>query len=64
VVILFRRADDAIELVVEDDGCGIADAPRQGSLGRRLIAGFVQQAAGELTTQSSPEGTICRVLLR
>jgi two-component sensor histidine kinase len=64
ILILFQRVDGAIELIVEDDGCGGADRPRDGSLGRRLIAGFVQQAAGELSTRSSPEGTTCRVRLQ
>lgn len=64
IMILFQRAGDAVELIVEDDGCGITDKPRDGSLGHRLIAGFVQQAAGELSTESSAEGTTCRVLLR
>lgn len=64
IMIMLQRIDDAIELIVEDDGCGIADRPRDGSLGRRLIAGFVQQAGGELTTESSPDGTVCRLLFR
>lgn len=64
ILILFQRVDGAIELIVEDDGCGGADKRRDGSLGRRLIAGFVQQASGELSIQTSPEGTSCRVRLR
>lgn len=64
IVVSLRRAGTALELIVEDDGCGMADQPREGSLGRRLIAAFVREARGELKTETSPAGTRCTVLLR
>ena len=58
------RADKDLELVVEDDGCGMPAQPREGSLGRRLIGAFVREARGELATESSSAGTRCTIRLR
>lgn len=63
ITVTFRRSDPGYELVVQDDGCGLPPQPRDGSLGRRLIAAFVRDAKGELRTESSAEGTRCSVLL-
>lgn len=63
VVSLDAREGEAM-LTVEDDGCGIQAPPREGSLGRRLIAAFVRQAEGEFSTESSASGTRCSLVLR
>ncbi|MET0375491.1 MAG: histidine kinase dimerization/phosphoacceptor domain -containing protein [Rhizorhabdus sp.] len=64
VSISLAQVDGAIELVVQDDGCGLPVEPRAGSLGRRLISAFVREARGEMSVESSPTGTRCSVLLR
>ena len=64
VLVSFGRDGDGYALVVEDDGCGLPETPREGSLGRRLIAAFVHEAKGELVTESSGAGTRCTVRLR
>ena len=57
-------AGKGLDLVVADDGVGMAPETREGSLGRRLIAAFVREAKGELETESSSAGTRCIVRLR
>jgi two-component sensor histidine kinase len=64
ITVSLRCVDKGLDLVVEDDGRGMASQPREGSLGRRLIAAFVREARGELQTESSPAGTRCTVRLR
>jgi two-component sensor histidine kinase len=52
-------------LTVSDNGRGLPSAPRpksrDGGLGRRLIDGFVRQARGTISTESTPEGTTVTV---
>lgn len=64
ITVSFQPCERGYQLVVEDDGCGLPPQPRDGSLGRRLIAAFVREAKGELRTKSSAAGTRCTVLLR
>lgn len=64
ITVSLYPADKGLELVVEDDGRGMPTQPREGSLGRRLIAAFVREARGELQTESSSAGTRCTVRLR
>lgn len=64
ITVSLRKTNGKAELIVADDGCGLPEKVRDGSLGRRLIAAFVQQADGVLSTRSSSAGTSCRVLLR
>ena len=64
ITVSLQRSDKGMELRVEDNGCGIQGTPRDGSLGRRLIAAFVREAQGELVTESSSSGTRCTVRLR
>ena len=48
VRVAFHRAGDEIELSVTDDGIGLPETPRPGSIGMRLVEGLSRQLRGTL----------------
>ncbi len=49
VEVQFRREGDRIALSVYDDGVGLPEAPRAGSIGMRLVDGLARQLRGTFT---------------
>lgn len=60
ISVRFSTKDDDCELVVYDDGIGIPEAVREGTLGMQLVNALVSQLAGRLE-YSIDSGTRCRV---
>ena len=53
----FSNHPDGYRLVIADNGKGISEPPRPGSLGLRLVEGLTRQADAEMQTETGPEGT-------
>lgn len=53
VRVSFSRGDDAMELAVTDDGVGMPDELRAGSIGMRLVDSLARQLRGTLTVTST-----------
>jgi two-component system, sensor histidine kinase PdtaS len=63
IAIRLNRADEILELVVSDDGCGLPENPRpvkEKGLGRKIIKSLVAQLGGELRYETY-NGTTVRV---
>jgi two-component system NarL family sensor kinase len=69
VRVAVARIRDGVELVVQDDGCGIADARMRqalldGHIGLAAVSERVQALGGRLTISSSPAtGTAIHITL-
>jgi len=57
-------AEGHITLRVSDDGCGMPEKLRSGSLGHRLIDNFARRASGDPSITSSSAGTVFQLVLR
>jgi two-component sensor histidine kinase len=62
ITVSFERIDGLMCLVISDNGSGITTAPRDGSLGLRLIRNFAQQVGGTLSI-SGESGTRISLIL-
>lgn len=63
VSVSFKRTGDGLKLDVSDDGCGMAEERRRGSLGLALIDSLVRQADGTMQNETGPTGTAYRIAL-
>ena len=59
-----RPGDGGVEILVEDNGCGIQrGAGRRSGLGTKLVQRFVTQLGGRHEVSSSPTGTVHRLII-
>lgn len=63
VSVVFKREDERLRLDVSDDGCGMSEGRRTGSLGLALIESLVRQADGTVKMETGAGGTTYRILL-
>ena len=63
VTVRLTRANDALRLLVEDDGVGhpAATAPPGTGFGQKLVRSLAQQLGGALTIEADSEGTRCEL---
>jgi two-component sensor histidine kinase len=63
VSVTFRRHDEGYQLDVTDDGCGMPEEKRSGSLGLALIDSLARQADAAVQRQTGSSGTSYRFAL-
>lgn len=60
ITVRFAGGKGGYEMTVGDDGKGMSETPRPGSLGLKLIDGLVKQAHGHMEVDTGAEGTTFR----
>ena len=58
------EGEGACRLRVADDGRGMAEGTGGTGIGQSLIAAFVGELGGDLSTETGPSGTIVTVVFR
>jgi two-component sensor histidine kinase len=62
-VLVSGKSGKAFELTVTDNGCGIQEPRRDGSLGTKLVESFARQLGAKHHISSSEKGTTHRLLI-